>query len=290
MIKLGDIVIRPLNAGWFGLDGGAMFGIIPRVLWQKSNPPDDRNRIRLSLRTLLISVGDEVILVDTGIGRKYGARFDEMFNVDRSATDLVAGLAAAGRKPEDITTVILTHLHFDHAGGATRLDDNGRPVPTFPRARHIVQALEWQDATGPNPRTRGSYRPDDFMPLEAAGRLELVDGDIEITPGVELIRTGGHTRGHQVVLVRSRDSACVYWADLIPTASHVRIPYIMGYDLYPLETMRRKEELLARAADEEWLNVFEHDPAIEVALIVRDDKGFHARGLEPEATDAPGQP
>ncbi|MFO7638576.1 MAG: MBL fold metallo-hydrolase [bacterium] len=280
-MKLGDLEVHTLNAGRFGLDGGAMFGIVPRVLWQQRNPPDEHNRIRLALRLMLIKRKRELVLVDTGIGRKYGERFNEMFNVDHSAGNLLSGLAAAGYKPEDITGVVLTHLHFDHAGGVTRLDENGRPVPVFSNARHFVQRFEWQDATQPNRRTRGSYRLDDFLPIEAAGLLELVDGDLEITPGVFLRRTGGHTRGHQIVLVRSDERTCAYWADLVPTASHVTIPYIMGYDLFPLDTMRLKEELLERAVNEEWLNIFEHDPDLDVALLIRDGKDLRARGIDP---------
>ncbi|HDQ99777.1 MAG TPA: MBL fold metallo-hydrolase [candidate division WOR-3 bacterium] len=279
-MKLGSIELQPLSDGWFGLDGGAMFGVVPRVLWEKRNPPDERNRIRLALRPLLIVTGPETILVDTGIGRKYGDRFNDMFNVDQSSDDLLTSLARTGRRPEDVTQVVLTHLHFDHAGGATRLDENGRPVPTFSNARHFVQQTEWEDANNPNRRTRGSYRPDDFLPLDAAGLIKKVDGNTDIAPGIRLLRTGGHTRGHQVVLVRSEDHTAIYWADLIPTASHVPIPYIMGYDTYPLETIRGKEELLARAADGEWISIFEHDPDLDVALIVRDGDGFRARSIE----------
>ena len=265
-MKLGQIELHPLSDGLFGLDGGAMFGVVPRVLWQKRNPPDSNNRIRLALRPLLVLTGDERILIDTGVGDKYGPEFDGMFNVDHS-DNLDASLARLDLEPGDITTVVLTHLHFDHAGGATKLNDSGEPVPRFPNARYVVQEMEWHDATHPNRRTRGSYRNDDFLPLEAAGRLELVDGDTELVPGVKLLRTGGHTRGHQVVLIESDGRTAVYWADLVPTCSHVNVLYIMGYDLFPLDTMKQKEELIARAAAEEWLCVFEHDPDVAVGRI-----------------------
>ncbi len=272
-----------LNDGFFGLDGGAMFGVVPRVLWQKTNPPDERSRIRLALRLLLITTPEERILVDTGIGTKHGPEFDAMFNVDRS-DNLDAALSRLNLNPEEITTVILTHLHFDHAGGATKLDDSGKPVPRFPNARYVVQEMEWHDATHPNRRTRGSYRADDFLPLEAAGKLELVDGDTELMPGVKLLRTGGHTRGHQIVLVESEARTCVYWADLVPTCSHVNIPYIMGYDLFPLDTMKQKEELIARAAAGKWACVFEHDPETELGLITSTDGRYRVRSISPTPT------
>ncbi len=265
-MKLGRIELHPLSDGLFGLDGGAMFGVVPRVHWQKRNPPDRNNRIRLALRPLLILTGDERILIDTGVGNKYGPEFDQMFNVDHSDS-LDASLARLDLEPGSITTVVLTHLHFDHAGGATKLNDSGEPVPRFPNARYVVQEMEWLDATHPNRRTRGSYRNDDFLPLEAAGRLELVDGDTELVPGVKLLRTGGHTRGHQVVLIESDAQTAVYWADLVPTCSHVNVPYIMGYDLFPLDTMKQKEKLIARAAAEEWTCIFEHDPDVAVGRI-----------------------
>lgn len=265
--------VEPLSDGFFGLDGGAMFGVVPRVLWQKRNPPDPSNRILLALRPLLIRTGDSVVVVDTGIGDKYGETFNTMFNVDHRAT-LVGSLAERGIEPNDVTHVVLTHLHFDHAGGATRPGPAGRPVPTFPNARHLVQGLEWHDATNPNRRTRGSYREDDFRPLEAAGLVDLVDGDAEPLPGVRLLRTGGHTRGHQVVLVESDEHVDAYWADLVPTTTHLNVPYIMGYDLFPLETMERKEELLTRAADEHWTCWFEHDPAVAAGRVTRQGDRF----------------
>ncbi|UCG43641.1 MAG: MBL fold metallo-hydrolase [candidate division WOR-3 bacterium] len=274
--RIGDCELRSLSDGFFGLDGGAMFGVIPRVLWQQTNPPDPNNRIRLALRPLLITTPKDRILVDTGVGRKYGDRFNRMFNVDDS-DELTRSLGRQGLRPEEITVVVHTHLHFDHAGGTTELDHSGKPVPRFPNARHLVQADEWHDATHPNPRTQGSYRGEDYMPVAEAGLVERVEGDTDLGSGVTLVKTGGHTRGHQIVLVQGPDRTAVYWSDLIPTCSHVRIPYIMGYDLYPLKTMEQKERLVARAAAERWVCFFEHDPDTTAALIEADGDAFAVR-------------
>lgn len=273
---IGDCRLQCLSDGFFGLDGGAMFGVIPRVLWQQTNPPDPNNRIRLALRPLLITTPSDRILVDTGVGRKYGDRFNRMFNVDDS-DEITRSLGRHGLEPADITVVVHTHLHFDHAGGTTELDGNGKPVPRFPNARHLVQADEWHDATHPNPRTQGSYRGDDFMPVAGAGLIEQVEGDTDLGYGVRLMKTGGHTRGHQIVLVHGPDRTAVYWSDLIPTCSHVRIPYIMGYDLFPLKTMEQKEKLIARAAAEHWVCFFEHDPETAAALIEAENDAFAVR-------------
>ena len=314
---MGHFSLHTLSDGFFGLDGGAMFGVIPKLLWEKRNPPDPKNRIKLALRSLLIVTASERILVDTGVGRKYGPKFSDMFNVDDS-DNLLDSLKRAGFNPDDVTLVVQTHLHFDHCGWATRLNDRGRPVPTFPKARYIVQAWEWQDAVTPNRRTKGSYRSDDFLPLQEAGQLELVDGDTELVPGVRLVRTGGHTRGHQIVIVETKSEVrgqnaegrsqaqksdarsetsevrclkpgienpkpktqnpiVVFWGDLIPTTSHIEVPYIMGYDTYPLATAEKKEELVARAADENWLCFFEHDPNYTCGRIVRDGERYQFR-------------
>ena len=282
--SIGDCELRPLSDGFFGLDGGAMFGVVPRVLWQQTNPPDPSNRIRLALRPLLITTPKDRILVDTGVGRKYGDRFNRMFNVDDS-DEVARSLARHGLGPDDITIVVHTHLHFDHAGGTTGLDGTGRPVPRFPHARHLVQADEWHDATHPNRRTQGSYRADDFMPVAEAGLIEQVQGDTDLGFGVRLIQTGGHTRGHQIVLVQGPSRTAVYWSDLIPTCSHVRIPYIMGYDLFPLVTMEQKEKLIARAAAERWLCFFEHDPETVAGVLEADDDAFAVGPIPPNGEE-----
>lgn len=266
-MNLGTIQLHSLSDGFFGLDGGAMFGVVPRPFWQKTNPPDERNRIRLALRPLLVVTPTERILVDTGIGDKDDAKFREIYRVEKTDT-IDASLARAGFAPGDITRVVLTHLHFDHAGGATRLDESGRAVPRFPNARYYVQRAEWELALNPNRRSRASYLPANFLPLQENGRLELLDGDTELVPGVNLVRTGGHTPGHQAVRVQSGEQAAFYWADMMPTRTHVAVPYIMGYDLLPLETMERKEQLVVQAAAAKWVSFLGHDPDYSAGTIV----------------------
>jgi len=292
-----------LSDGFFGLDGGAMFGVVPRPLWERTNPPDERNRIRLALRPLLVVTGKERVLIDTGIGHKWDEKSRDIYRIEHTDT-IESSLARAGFKPEDITKVILTHLHFDHAGGATKLDQTGRPVPRFPNARHHVQQKEWEAALNPNRRSRASYVPADFLPIQDAGLLELVDGNSELVLGLglelvlELVLTGGHTPGHQIVIIRDsskrmrdigiegqRDrvadaghlipgsldplipALAVFWGDLIPTRSHIATPYIMGYDLSPLETMEQKEKLVQQAIPGKWLSFLEHDPDFAFGVI-----------------------
>lgn len=252
--------LLPLSDGFFGLDGGAMFGVVPRPLWEKTNPPDERNRIRLALRPLLILSGPHKVLVDTGIGDKWDAKDSDIYRIEKTDT-LDRSLTRHGLAPDDITHVVLTHLHFDHAGGATRLE-NGKPVPRFPNARYVVQRAEWEDANKPNRRSRAAYRSENFLPLQEAGLLQLVEGTTELLPGIELLHTGGHTRGLQLVRVRSTGSTAVFWSDLIPTRAHIATPYIMGYDLYPLVTMETKERLVSEACNERWLCFLEHDPEV----------------------------
>lgn len=258
-MRVGDFELHSLSDGHFGLDGGAMFGVVPRPLWERTNPPDERNRIQLALRPLLVVAGQCRVLVDTGIGDKWDAKGRDIYRIEKTDS-VVAGLARRGLRPEDITHVVLTHLHFDHAGGATRPGPAGDPVPSFPNARHLVQRVEWEDATSPNRRSRAAYQPDNFLPLERAGLLDLVDGTTEFLPGIELLHTGGHTRGLQLVRVRSGGETALFWSDLIPTSAHIATPYIMGYDLFPLVTMETKERLVGEAHAQRWLCFLEHDP------------------------------
>lgn len=272
-MNLGSFQLDALSDGLFGLDGGAMFGIVPKPLWEKRNPPDEKNRIRLSARPLLIRSGKANILVDSGIGEKWDAKAREIYRIEKTDT-VENSLARLGLAPDEITHVVLTHLHFDHSGAATKLDSSGQPIPSFPNARYVVQSLEWEDATHPNRRTRGAYLPENFLPIQEAGLLELISGTQELIPGIELLHTGGHTRGMMLVRVRAGGRTAVYWSDLIPTTSHIAMPYVMGYDLFPLITMKQKEKLVEQACDERWFSFFPHDPEIACGIIDRRDDSF----------------
>ncbi len=266
-MRLGRFSIHTCMDGFFRLDGGAMFGIVPRVLWERTDPPDDKNRILLALRSLLIQTGRANILVDTGIGSKGDQKFRDIYVIERTPP-LEGALTAYGLAPQDIDVVINTHLHLDHAGGNTCLGDSGRIVPTFPRAKYIIQKGEWDDATNPDERTRGSYIADDFLPLEGLGVIEFVDGaEIEVEDGVSVIVTGGHTPFHQCVKVESEGETALFLADLVPTASHLPLPYIMSYDLIPQDTLRAKKRLFKQAVEEEWLVIFQHDPRVEAGYL-----------------------
>jgi glyoxylase-like metal-dependent hydrolase (beta-lactamase superfamily II) len=266
--KLGKFTLSLLSGGKFWLDGGAMFGVIPKVLWSKSNPADDHNRIELGLNCLLIETGDKNVLVDTGILTSSEEKFKKIYKVNQ--IDVRKSLSAMDLTPKDIDIVINSHLHFDHCGGNTSEVD-GTLLPSFPRARYIIQQLEWDDATHPSERTRASYIPETFKPIVDGGNLELVNGNAEILPGVQVLVTGGHTRGHQVIFLESEGQKAIYLADLVPTTSHIKNPYVMGYDLYPLDTMTEKEKLLKTALEEHWLLIFEHDPRFGMGYLEKKD-------------------
>ena len=286
-MQLAKFEIYPVLDGFFRLDGGAMFGVVPKVFWQKTNPADKANRILLALRCCLIHTHNELVLIDTGIGNKFQGKFEDIYQVKKEIY-LEKSLKELGYKPEDITIVINTHLHFDHCGGNTSLDANGKIVPTFPNAKYYVQKAEREAAINPDKRSKASYLKEDFLPLQTAGLLHLVDGDKKITDGIEVIKTVGHTYGHQVVLVSSKDShrdteenpvnpvkrkseSLIFWGDLIPTTSHLNLPYLMSYDLFPLQTMEMKERLLTRALKENWVSFFEHDPKIAMANLFQEN-------------------
>ncbi len=279
-MKIGKFETYVLSDGFFGLDGGAMFGVVPKPLWEKTNPPDDRNRIRLALRPLLVVTPSERVLIDTGVGDKYDAKFAELYRIEKPDS-LISSLAQVGFNPEDITTVILTHLHFDHCGGSTIFKES-KPVPTFPNARYIIQESEWNEALNPNRRSRASYLPENFLPIQESGQLTLVNGSQEILPGIELIHTNGHTKGMQIVRLVSEGQTAVFWSDMIPTRGHLPVPYIMGYDLYPLESMARKEQLLNQAAKEGWVSFLEHDPEFTVGRIVQRNERFEFEPITQE--------
>jgi glyoxylase-like metal-dependent hydrolase (beta-lactamase superfamily II) len=266
---LGDLRIHALSAGMQWLDGGAMFGVVPKPLWERRIAADERNRIPLAMRCLLVETSDALVLIDNGAGNKEAAKFIDIFGIDNVAADpalhatrLEEALAAAGFAPGDVDVVIDTHLHFDHAGGNTRVNADGVVELAFPRARYITQRGEFEWAHVRNERIQASYLPHNFDPVMAAGRLDLVDGDVEVVPGIRLLRTPGHTPHHQSVLIRSGGETACFLADVIPTSAHLPLPWIMGYDVEPLVTLESKRNLLERAREEQWLLIFEHDPTV----------------------------
>jgi methylmalonyl-CoA epimerase len=262
---VGDLELVSLHDGLFRLDGGAMFGVVPRALWERKSPPDDQNRILMTMRPLVVK-GDRTLLIDAGMGDKESDRFYEIYGADRSR-HLDHALADAGIAPDDIDIVLATHLHFDHAGGFTVRDGSGRIRPRFPRARYVIRRGEWDDATQPHERNRASYLPDNFIPLAEAGVVDFIDGDDAVMPGVRVQRTGGHTMHHQIVWIESRTERAVYPADIMPTVAHLPDAWIMGYDLYPMDTLAAKKAFGADVAARETLVFFEHDPATPAAVI-----------------------
>jgi len=262
--RLGRFTIHALEAGLQRLDGGAMFGVVPKPLWEKRIPADARNRIPLAMRCLLVETPDALVLIDTGAGNKENEKFRDIYGLENegSPTRLEDALAQAGFKPDDVDVVIDTHLHFDHAGGNTYVDADGNVHPSFPAATYYVQKGEWEYAHWNNERIRASYLPPNFDPLLATNQMKFVEGVTEILPGITVIPTPGHTPHHQSVLVTSEDETACFLADLIPTSAHLPYPWIMGYDVEPLVTLETKKNLLARAKAGNWLLVFEHDPIV----------------------------
>lgn len=273
-MKIGPYEVRMIESGRFALDGGAMFGIVPKPLWDRRAPADERNRIDLATRLMLLRGDDRVVLVDTGMGDDYSDKERDIYKIDQEHSSLARSLAAENLEAEDVTDVVLTHLHFDHAGGTTRRTSEGDLVPAFPNARYHVQRRNFEWARDPSERDRGSYLSENFDPLADAGCLELYDGPGEILPGVFAEVVDGHTFGQQVIRVGDDATTLVYCADLLPTAAHVPVPYVMGYDLQPLVTVREKRELYTRAIEHGWILALEHDPQSAAIRIREGARGF----------------
>lgn len=272
-MKIGTYDVQAIETGTFALDGGAMFGVVPKPLWERSHPADARNRIRMSARALLVRGEGRTILVDTGNGDKYDAKFREIYGLDETVADLDRSLRAHGIARDDVTDVVLTHLHFDHAGGATRR--TGDTVePSFPQARYYVQRQHLEAALAPTERDRASFMADDFQPIIRNGQLTLVEGEQELFPGFRVLIMSGHTTALQCPVIADGTTTLMYCADLVPLHSHCQLPWIMGYDLRPLVTLEEKRRVLTRAADERWVLFFEHDPAIMAGRVERTDRGF----------------
>jgi methylmalonyl-CoA epimerase len=273
--KLGRLELRSLSDGFIHLDGGAMFGVVPRTLWQKRLAPDDRNRITLGMRPLIVT-GDQTMIIDAGCGDKLDARSADIYGLERSY-HLDHALAEAGLTTADIDIVLASHLHFDHVGGFTARAEDGRLVPRFPKARYVIHRGEWHDATHPHERNRASYLQENFVPLLAAGVIDFVDDDAEVMPGVKLRRSGGHTQHHQVVMIASGGETAVFTADMFPTSAHVADAWLMGYDLYPMDTLAFKRSFAREAIEREYLVFFEHDPSLAAGRL-RESSG--ARTIE----------
>jgi glyoxylase-like metal-dependent hydrolase (beta-lactamase superfamily II) len=275
---LGRWRIHALQAGGQKLDGGAMFGVVPKPLWERRIPADARNRIPLGMRCLLIEHDDELILIDTGAGNKENEKFHDIYGLENAGRDgrtmLEDAIVEAGFTPDDVTLVINSHLHFDHGGGNTFRNEGGEVLPSFPKARYVVQRGEYEYATHTNERTAASYFPPNFEPVRAAGQLDLVEGEHEIVSGVRVIPTPGHVPHHQGILLESGGEKAFYLGDLVPTASHLPLPWIMGYDVEPLVTLETKRHILRRAMDEQWLVVFEHDATTAWGRVVHDGKMY----------------
>ncbi|WP_022835429.1 MBL fold metallo-hydrolase [Salisaeta longa] len=265
MPQIGPYTLHAVHAGRFALDGGAMFGIVPKPLWAQRIAPDEQNRIPLATRCLLLRSDERCVLVDTGIGDVFGEKYRSIYAVE--GTDVVAGLAAHGVEPSDVTDVILTHLHFDHCGGATRAACEER-VPTFPNATYHVQRAHWTWARNAHPKEKNSFLRRTFDPLAAAGQLHLVDGATTLFPGLSVRTVDGHTEAQQLVVVHDDAQTLVYVADLLPTTHHVGAAWTMAYDVHPLTTIDEKADFLRQAAKAEWNLFFEHDPEVEVARAV----------------------
>lgn len=276
--QFGRWTVHMIQSGGVHLDGGAMFGVVPKVMWDRRMPADPRNRISLGMRCLVIEHDVGLVLIETGSGNKEDRKFQDIYGIENEGengrTLLEDGLRVAGYKPDDIAIVIDTHLHFDHAGGNTYRDERGEVRLSFPRARYVVQGGEYHYATHTNERTAASYFARNFVPVFEAGRFDFVEGERQIVSGITAVPTPGHTPFHQSVLLESGGARAIVLADLVPTAAHLPLAWIMGYDVEPLVTLETKRRILARALAEEWQLFFGHDPTVSWAKLGHDGKNY----------------
>ena len=283
MTKIGPYTLYTIESGRLGLDGGAMFGIIPKPLWERRIPADERNRIPLHMRCLLLEGDGRLILIDNGLGDKYDAKFERLYAVDQDHSELHRSLQAAGFSADEVTDVLLTHLHFDHCGGSTRRVGD-RVELAFPNAQHHIQKAHWAWARNPNVRERGSFLEENLAPLDASGQLHLLDGNGEVFPGISVQTVFGHTEAQQIVKVAGPEGTLVFVADLLPTTAHLAPAWNMAYDVRPLVTIEEKATFLEEALEGGWHLFFEHDPDVTVASLERTEKGI--RVVEPRPLTA----
>lgn len=274
--------VHAIQAGGQQLDGGAMFGVVPKPLWERKIAADEKNRIPMGMRCLLVEHDDGLVLIDTGVGNKETTKFHDIYGIENQAdgsrapgrTALEAGIARAGFEPADITLVINTHLHFDHAGGNTYRNEAGEVLAAFPNARYVVQRGEYEYARRANERTSASYFPHNWDVLFAADRFDLIEGEPELRPGIRVRRTPGHTPHHQSVVLESAGETLCFLGDVVPTTHHLPLPWIMGYDVEPLVTLESKRALLGQALAGDWQLVFEHDASVGFGRVALDGKGY----------------
>jgi len=272
-MQIGKYKIHTIESGDLLLDGGAMYGVIPKPLWEKSSPADEKNRIHLKTRHLLLISDSKKILIDTGSGKNWNEKFEKIYSIDYSQHDMFTSLAKFGVKPDEITDVILTHLHFDHVGGAV-VFENGKPIPAFPNATYHVQKKQFEWAINPSERDKASYFNERYVPLFDEGILKQYNGNFQFDENIDLVTVNGHTPAQQLVKISDTSNTLFYCGDLIPLASHISLPYIMGYDLQPILTLNEKKEILPIAVEENWHLFFEHDPKIAASTITKNERGY----------------
>ncbi len=275
-MKIGSYNVVSVETGRFALDGGAMFGVVPKTLWNRTNPADEKNRIDLALRSLLLYNDEKVILVDTGIGQKWAEKHKDIYKIDFTKHNIENSLKKFGFTKDDVTDVILTHLHFDHTGGSTFIDENGETQLSFPNATHFINKRNWEHALNPTDRDRASFVKEDFFPIFEKGKLKIIEETSGIFENIEFVISDGHTIGMQLVKVSDKENTVIYCADLIPTSSHIPVPFVMGYDIQPLITVEEKKKVLAQAVNEDWILFFEHDPIGEACKVQSENGKFSA--------------
>jgi len=275
-MQIGKYQLHVVETGTIGLDGGAMFGIVPKPLWEKTNPSDDLNRVTLAGRCLLLESENRKILVDTGTGENWDDKFKKIYRVDQSENRLNSSLANLGFKPEDITDVLLTHLHFDHTGGAVKFEGD-KIIPAFPNAKYLIQKKHFDWALNPADKDKASFVKDRFEPIVKEGMMTFLNGEEQIDDEIKVLLVNGHTPGQQIPLISDTTNTLLYTADFLAFSSHVPLPYIMGYDLQPLVTIEEKKKRLPQAVEENWLLYFEHDPFTIAATITKTEKGFQVK-------------